>query len=69
MKIQDVQTFVVGNPPPRFGGACFVFVKLTGDDGVSGYAPRASASNWTKRWRRSTPTRARPCTCGPASDR
>lgn len=37
MKIQDVQTFVVGNPPPHFGGAYFVFVKLTGDDGVSGY--------------------------------
>ena len=36
MKLTDIQTFVVGNPPPCFGGRYFVFVKLTTDDGVSG---------------------------------
>ena len=29
MKLTDIQTFVVGNPPPHFGGRYFVFVKLT----------------------------------------
>lgn len=37
MQIADVETFVVGNPPPHFGGAYFVFVKLTTDDGLVGY--------------------------------
>ncbi len=36
MKITDVKTFVVGNPPPHFGGNYFVFVKLTTDGGVTG---------------------------------
>jgi galactonate dehydratase len=36
MRIADVKTFVVGNPPPHFGGRYFVFVKLLTDDGVSG---------------------------------
>jgi len=36
MKLKDIQTFVVGNPPPHFGGAWFVFVKLTTNDNVSG---------------------------------
>ena len=36
MKIVDVKTFVVGNPPPRFGGRYFIFVKLTTDSGISG---------------------------------
>ena len=36
MKLTDIKTFVVGNPPPHFGGRYFVFVKLTTDDGVSG---------------------------------
>ncbi len=36
MKLTDIQTFVVGNPPPHFGGHYFVFVKLTTDSGVSG---------------------------------
>lgn len=36
MKITDVKTFVVGNPPPGYGGRFWVFVKLTTDDGVSG---------------------------------
>lgn len=36
MKIVDVRTFVVGNPPPAFGGRYFVFLKLITDGGVEG---------------------------------
>ncbi len=36
MKLTDIQTFVIGNPPPHFGGRYFVFVKLTTDGNVSG---------------------------------
>ena len=36
MRLKDIETFVVGNPPPYFGGRWFVFVKLTTDDNVSG---------------------------------
>lgn len=37
MKIVEVETFVVANPPPSFGGRYFTFVKLTSSDGVVGY--------------------------------
>ena len=36
MKIRDLQTFVVGNPPPGYGGRYFLFVKLTTDTGITG---------------------------------
>jgi galactonate dehydratase len=36
MKIVDVKTFVVGNPPPHFGGRYFIFLKLVTDGGVEG---------------------------------
>jgi 2-dehydro-3-deoxyphosphogalactonate aldolase len=36
MRIVDVKTFVVGNPPPHFGGRYFVFLKLLTDGGVEG---------------------------------
>jgi galactonate dehydratase len=36
MKITDVKTFVVGTPPPHWGGQFWVFVKLTTDSGVEG---------------------------------
>ncbi len=36
LKITDLKTFVVGNPPPHFGGRYFVFLKLTTDSGVEG---------------------------------
>ena len=36
MKIKDLKTFVVGNPPPHFGGRYFIFVKLITDDGIEG---------------------------------
>jgi len=36
MKLTDVKTFVVGNPPPGYGGRYFVFVKLTTAGNVHG---------------------------------
>jgi 2-dehydro-3-deoxyphosphogalactonate aldolase len=36
LKLSSVETFVVGNPPPHFGGRYFVFVKLTTNDNVTG---------------------------------
>ena len=36
MKLKDIKTFVVGNPPPHNGGRYFVFVKLTTDANVHG---------------------------------
>ncbi len=36
MKIQSLETFIVGNPPPHHGGRYFIFVKLTTDDGITG---------------------------------
>jgi galactonate dehydratase len=36
MKLQDIRTFVVGNPPPHYGGRYFNFVKLTTAEGISG---------------------------------
>ena len=37
MKIIDFKTFVVGNPPPSFGGKYWIFLKLTTDSGISGF--------------------------------
>jgi 2-dehydro-3-deoxyphosphogalactonate aldolase len=37
MKIKEFRTFVVGNPPPGFGGRYFVFVKLVTDNNIVGY--------------------------------
>ena len=36
MKLAGIKTFIVGNPPPHFGGRYFVFVKLTTACGISG---------------------------------
>ncbi len=36
MKIKGLKVFIVGNPPPGWGGRYFIFVKLTTDDNVSG---------------------------------
>jgi 2-dehydro-3-deoxyphosphogalactonate aldolase len=36
MKIAEAKTFVVGNPPPHFGGRYFVFLKLVTDSGIEG---------------------------------
>ncbi len=35
MKIVDARTYVVGNPPPHYGGRYFIFLKLTTDSGIS----------------------------------
>jgi len=37
MKLESLETFVVGNPPPSFGGRYFLFLKLTTACGVVGY--------------------------------
>ncbi len=36
MKLKDIETFVVGTPPPHWGGQFWVFCKITTDNGVSG---------------------------------
>ena len=37
MKIVDVRTYVVENPPPHYGGLYWVFLKLTTDNGIEGF--------------------------------
>ena len=37
MKFTEVETFVVANPPPGYGGRYFVFVKLSTDTGATGW--------------------------------
>jgi len=37
MKIVDAKTYVVGNPPPHYGGRYFLFLKLTTDSGIAGF--------------------------------
>ncbi len=37
MRFTDIETFVVANPPPGYGGRYFVFVKLSTDTGASGW--------------------------------
>ena len=44
MKIAEIETFVVGNPPPYFGGRYFVFVKLVISNGIAGYGEVYAAS-------------------------
>ena len=40
MKIVDVKTYIVGNPPPRRGTyPNWVFCKLLTDEGVEGWVP------------------------------
>ncbi|HEV2272471.1 MAG TPA: mandelate racemase/muconate lactonizing enzyme family protein [Steroidobacteraceae bacterium] len=36
MKLQEIRTFVVGNPPPHNGGRYFIFVRLVTADGIAG---------------------------------
>jgi galactonate dehydratase len=47
VRIAELRTFVVGTPPPNFGGRYFVFLKLVTDDGVEGvgevYVPTFAA--------------------------
>jgi L-alanine-DL-glutamate epimerase-like enolase superfamily enzyme len=44
MRITDVKTWVVANPPPKTGGRYFIFVRLTTDGGVKGYGEAYSAT-------------------------
>lgn len=44
MKIADVETLVVANPPPSLGGRYFTFVKLTSGDGIVGYGEAYSGT-------------------------
>ena len=37
MKIADLKTYVVGNPPPHHGGSNWVFLKITTDDRIEGF--------------------------------
>jgi len=37
MKIQSLDTYVVGNPPPHYGGQYFIFVRVTTDNGIEGF--------------------------------
>ena len=36
MKLDSVKVFVVGNPPPGFGGRYFVFLKIKTACGIEG---------------------------------
>ena len=36
MRIAELRTWVVANPPPSYGGRYFIFLKLTTDDGIEG---------------------------------
>lgn len=44
MKLKDLEIFVVGTPPPGWGGRYWIFVKLTTDNGISGYGEVYAAS-------------------------
>jgi L-alanine-DL-glutamate epimerase-like enolase superfamily enzyme len=44
MKLETLQTFVVGNPPPSFGGRYFIFVRLTTSCGITGVGEIYSAA-------------------------
>ena len=44
MKIADLKTFIVGNPPPAFGGRYFIFIKLRTACGVEGVGEVYNAS-------------------------
>lgn len=37
MKLKDLEIFIVAPPAPGWGGRYWIFVKLTTDDGISGY--------------------------------
>ncbi len=44
MKLDKIETFVVGNPPPRHGGRYFIFVRLTTNCGITGIGEIYSAT-------------------------
>lgn len=44
MKLTDLETFVIGTPPPGWGGRYWLIVKLTTDTGIVGYGEVYAAS-------------------------
>lgn len=44
MKLADLETFVIGTPPPGWGGRYWLIVKLTTDSGIVGYGEVYAAS-------------------------
>ncbi len=44
VKLRDLEIFVVGTPPPGWGGRYWIFVKLTTDTGITGYGEVYAAS-------------------------
>jgi 2-dehydro-3-deoxyphosphogalactonate aldolase len=44
MKISALKTFIVGNPPPFYGGRYFIFLKLKTDNGIEGVGEVYTAS-------------------------
>ena len=78
MKIAELKTFVVGNPPPAFGGRYFLFLKLKTACGIEGvgevyaasFAPegdRRDDRGRVRAARRSAPIRSASRPCGATS--
>ncbi|MEO7940232.1 MAG: mandelate racemase/muconate lactonizing enzyme family protein [Burkholderiaceae bacterium] len=44
MQLESIKTFIVGNPPPSFGGRYFVFVKLRTTCGIEGVGEAYAAT-------------------------
>ena len=44
MKLESIKTYVVGNPPPSFGGRYFVFVKIRTTCGIEGVGEAYAAT-------------------------
>ena len=44
MRVAEIETFVIANPPPSWGGPYFVVVKVTTDDGYVGYGEHYGSS-------------------------
>ena len=44
MRLKDLEIFVVGTPPGTWGGRYFIFVKVTSDDGITGFGEVYAAS-------------------------
>ncbi|WP_323036661.1 mandelate racemase/muconate lactonizing enzyme family protein [Pararhodobacter sp.] len=44
MKLADLEVFVIGTPPPGWGGRYWLIVKLTTDNGIVGYGEVYAAS-------------------------
>jgi L-alanine-DL-glutamate epimerase and related enzymes of enolase superfamily len=44
MRLADLEVFVIGTPPPGWGGRYWLIVKLTADNGITGYGEVYAAS-------------------------